>query len=111
MQKISRRAVTLCGPRRFLKIDCLLNEPTPVFYKLAPSESECESKIVFPRLKQKRCCTENTAARPLEQKRLGYIRNLTGPLGLLDRPHTVPKHAGSYRGPTLWKSGGRYSPR
>ena len=50
--------------------------------------------IVHPRLKQKRCCTENTAARPLEQKRLGYIRNLTEPLGLLDRPHMVQKHAG-----------------
>ena len=45
---------------------------------------------MHPRLKQKRYCTENTAARPLEQKRLGYIRDLAGPLGSLDRPHTVP---------------------
>ncbi len=45
-----------------LKIDCLLNDPAPVFCKLAPSGSECESKIAFPRMEQKRCCTENTAA-------------------------------------------------
>src|SRR5438034_3237226 len=36
--------------------------PRPVFFKLAPSESECESKIVFPRKEQMRRCTENTVA-------------------------------------------------
>ena len=45
-----------------LKIDCLPNDPAPVFHKLAPSGSECETKIAFPRKEQKRCCTESTAA-------------------------------------------------
>ena len=49
------------GRAGFLKIDCLLNA-RPVFCRLAPSESECEFKIVFPPMEQKRCCTENTAA-------------------------------------------------
>ena len=49
MQNLSRRAFALCGPRRrVLKIDCLLNDPTPVVYKLAPSGSECEAQNCAP---------------------------------------------------------------
>jgi len=49
IKKISRRAFALCGPRRrVLKIDCLLNDPTPVVYKLAPSGSECEAQNCAP---------------------------------------------------------------
>jgi hypothetical protein len=44
-----------------LKIDCLPNDPAPVFHKLASSGSECETKIAFPQKEQERCCTESTA--------------------------------------------------
>jgi hypothetical protein len=57
-----------------LKIDCLLNDPAVVFCKLASSGSECESKIAFPRMEQKRCCTENTAAM---FARIGTVTDVT----------------------------------
>jgi hypothetical protein len=36
-----------------LKIDCLPNDPAPVFHKLASSGSECETKIAFPQKEKK----------------------------------------------------------
>jgi hypothetical protein len=50
------------GRAGFLKIQSLTETLCPALYRLAPSESECEPKIVFPPTEQKRCCTENTAA-------------------------------------------------
>src|ERR1043166_4716127 len=49
------------GRAGFLEIDCLLNDPAPVVYKLAPSGSECEPQTCVSSKEQKRCCTENTA--------------------------------------------------
>src|SRR5262245_37581469 len=48
------------GRAGFPEIDCLLNDPAPV-YKLAPSGSECEPKNCVASKEQKSCCTENTA--------------------------------------------------
>jgi hypothetical protein len=37
------------GRAGLLKIHCLLNDPAPVFYKLAPGAAGCESKMPFHR--------------------------------------------------------------
>ena len=41
-------AFALCGVAGLLNIDCLLNRPAQSFTKFAPSESEGESRSVFP---------------------------------------------------------------
>jgi hypothetical protein len=37
--------IALCGSAGFLKIDCLLNAPAPVFYKLAPGDRGANCSI------------------------------------------------------------------
>jgi len=73
---MSRRAFPLSGHAGFLKNHCLLNA-CPVFCRLAPSGSECESKIAVPSMEQKRCCTENTAvfAHWHDQRRQQFMPN------------------------------------
>ena len=58
----------------FSQIDCLLNAPRRSFTSLHRATRGAKSKIAFPRMEQKRCCTKNTASRSRGSARLRISR-------------------------------------